>query len=459
MPGALLRTGNLREFKALGVDGQPVFSAALQLREAIRLKLGREAADCFAIPQPNEAGDRIDWYAPVEGDVVPWSAATADERARAYDQLQAMHLQLGSTSEVMRGDTRNREKQIFGRLLEKSVHFPDDNHVYLIDGKPVIAFWGFTDQAGTYDHDPLLCLRPPAPVAPAAAPAAVAPAPVVAPVEVVTGSRWWRWLWLLLLIPLLLLLLWLLRACAPTLELPFNLDQVELPLLPAQERRDVDGVGGGVNVDGAGGLPAGALPDDVSGELSDAGAAPLDAPAADTPLPETPAADEPVAGEPPAEPAPGETPGDETPGDEAPAEQSSAEQPPPETGPAPQPMSIPPEAAAAGSTEFLDGKWRAGAGIQDARTGKPAQLDYDFKDGKGEVTVRRGDGVECAGRVNAAMQGGSLAISNQGQASCSDGSSYRLPEVACTPGAGSAADCTGSYGEQQFPMSMKQGVQ
>ena len=51
MHGALLRSGSLQEFNVLGVEGQPVHSAALQLREAIRLKIGREAADCLAIPQ------------------------------------------------------------------------------------------------------------------------------------------------------------------------------------------------------------------------------------------------------------------------------------------------------------------------------------------------------------------------------------------------------------------------
>ena len=83
MHGALLRSGSLQEFNVLGVEGQPVHSAALQLREAIRLKIGREAADCLAIPQKNESGDRIDWYAPFEGDVVPWSAAVSEERDSA----------------------------------------------------------------------------------------------------------------------------------------------------------------------------------------------------------------------------------------------------------------------------------------------------------------------------------------------------------------------------------------
>jgi len=85
------------------------------------------------------------------------------------------------------------------------------------------------------------------------------------------------------------------------------------------------------------------------------------------------------------------------------------------------------------------------------------QLGYDFKDGKGRVSIRRDDGVQCSGAVNASMQGGNLSIASQGQAACSDGSRYRLPEVTCKPDARSAADCTGHYGDQEFPMSIRQG--
>lgn len=451
MPGALLRTGNLQEFKALGVDGQPVYSAALQLREAIRLKMGREAASCLAIPQPNESGDRIDWYAPLEGDVVPWSAATAEEKTHAYNQLETMHAQLGNTSAAMRGDAQSREKQIFGRLLEKTVNFPDDNHVYLVDGKPVITFWGFTDHAGTYDHDPLLCLRPAAPSA-AAPVTPLAPPPLAAavPLAVVQKSRWWRWLWLLLLPLLLLLLLFLLRACAPTVELPLGLDRIDLPGLPAVDVR-------GINVTGHGGVATG---DGIAldGQQQDDPAADgQEPPAAGTGEDGIPAPDEPEA--PAQEPPP---PTDEAAEQEPPAEPPQ-EQPQPRKQPpgkdVPQDLSIPPQALETGSTEFLNGNWNAGAGIQDAQTGKPMQLDYGFKDGKGQVKVRRGDGVECSGPVSAAMQGGKLAINNQGQAACNDGSSYKLPDVVCSPDARSAADCTGSYENQKFPMSMRQAGQ
>ncbi|GAB3395686.1 SrfA family protein [Azotobacter armeniacus] len=475
MPGALLRTGTLREFRALGVDGQPVHGVALQLREAIRLKMRREAADCLAIPQSNETGDRIDWYAPVEGDVVPWSAATPEERVQAQAQLEAMQTQLRATGESMRNDAQNREKQVFGRLLEKALHFPDANHVYLVDGKPVITFWGFTQHQANQLPDPLACLQTAGPAAPVTASAAPTPPPLA---PVVAEKPWWRrWLWLLLLPLLLLLLLFFMRACAPSVELPFELSHVDLPGLPAEERAplDVQLRGGAVGVESTLGT-AGVTGIDAAGQDSEGVQVPGEATAVEElPIEEAlasePGADGATVDEPavedqqqsaleaepelkpedpseqPVPPQPDEQAADDP---KAPQEKQSNEE-------ATKPMSIPPEARSSGSTGFLDGNWQAGAGIQDARTGKPLQLGYDFKDGKGRVNIRRDDGVQCSGAVNASMQGGNLSIANQGQATCDDGSRYRLPEVTCTPDARSAADCTGRYGDQEFPMSMRQG--
>ena len=48
-------------------------------------------------------------------------------------------------------------------------------------------------------------------------------------------------------------------------------------------------------------------------------------------------------------------------------------------------LQIPP-AASNGQANFLNGKWKAGAGIQDKNTGKPLRLEYEFNKGKGQVT-------------------------------------------------------------------------
>src|SRR5471032_2336367 len=53
-------------------------------------------------------------------------------------------------------------QQLFGALLAKAIQFPDQNHVYLVDGRPVLTFWGFVHLDKKSRTDALDCLRPPA---------------------------------------------------------------------------------------------------------------------------------------------------------------------------------------------------------------------------------------------------------------------------------------------------------
>ena len=453
MRGALLRSGKSGSFTALGETGQPVYRAALQLREAIRRK-NPEMVDHLAIPQSDELGNQIDWYSGLDGDVIPWSSATEEERAPARRQLEALKTALDELSQRFLGtdpaEQQQGDKAVFGKLLKRVIHFPDENFVYLVQGKPVLTFWGF-EHSGTGNRDPLHCLYqvPPA----FTLPPVVEAAPVVAPVVPVVARPWWRrWWWWLLLLPFLLLLLWLLlglRGCVPIPLvavdlLPEGIVPVEKQLEEPQLTGNVTTLNGvpvtgtvvgsttgtGTAVTGTNGVEAPAV------EGNEADAAPAD-------LAKDPAKD-PAAESPTAPPENKTAPPDVTSPE---AEKSAAAKPGP-------PLSIPPDAAD-GAAKFLDGQFRAGAGIQDRRTGKPLRLEYQLKDGKGEVTVHQADGTKCSGPVSATMKGGSLAIDSQGQAVCGDGSTYDMPKVNCRKGATTVADCTGGYGKEQFPMSMR----
>ncbi|UCP08100.1 SrfA family protein [Pseudomonas sp. MM213] len=454
MRGALLRSGKSGSFTALGETGQPVYRAALQLREAIRRK-NPEMVDHLAIPQSDELGNQIDWYSGLDGDVIPWSSATEEERAPARRQLEALKTALEELSQrflgTESGEQQQGDKAVFGKLLKRVIHFPDENFVYLVQGKPVLTFWGF-EHAGTGNRDPLHCLYqvPPA----FTLPPVVEAAPVVAPVVPVVARPWWRRWWWLLLLPFLLLLLWLLlglRGCVPIPLVAVDLlpegivpveKQLEEPQLTGNATTlngvpvtgtvvgSTTGTGTGTAVTGTQGVEAPAV------EGNEADAAPAD-------LAKDPAKD--PAAESPATPPENKTAPPDITSPEA--EKSAAAKPGP-------PLSIPPDAAD-GAAKFLDGQFRAGAGIQDRRTGKPLRLEYQLKDGKGEVTVHQADGTKCTGPVSATMKGGSLAIDSQGQAVCGDGSTYDMPKVNCRKGATTVADCTGGYGKEQFPMSMR----
>jgi hypothetical protein len=160
-------------------------------------------------------------------------------------------------------------------------------------------------------------------------------------------------------------------------------------------------------------------------------------PPTDLPLGAEPSADEPLTPAPLSEP--------QTPHATTALPSNGPDSPMQATTPTPGSlMRIPSGAAQSGSVSFMDGRWRASGGIQDARTGQPVRLFYDFKDGKGSVTVEKGDGARCRTAAESTMSNGNLVISNQGNtAQCSDGSTLALPKISCSPDANGQANCTG----------------
>src|SRR4051794_16681996 len=94
MPGPLLCGGKLSDFRQLGALGQTVRSAARQIRSGVRRQLSVADAEMLAIPQINETGDGVDWYAPVAGPVVPWSAMSDVERCQCAAALKGLRSRL-----------------------------------------------------------------------------------------------------------------------------------------------------------------------------------------------------------------------------------------------------------------------------------------------------------------------------------------------------------------------------
>lgn len=501
LTGKLLRSGRAGDYSSLGEMAQPVFRVAEQLREALRRKLGfingdsgPTYADHFAVPKTDQMGDVIDWYSNYPGDVIPWSTATEDERDSARQQLRVLESKIVQYCNDFNAQASERassrkptasavDPQVFTQLLAKVLYTPGANYIYLVNGFPVLTFWGFVYPKMKVPLDPLLHLfdvpKVAAPVAapvvaPIAAavqavPAASAVEPVVqavAPVETVK-KPWWRWLWWLLPLLLLLFLLFGLRQCSPEMAnkigMPdfgfnapeFNKPSIKMPTLPDMPRLP-NGTLGAPSDTGLGGLRNNAI--DTDGGLgSNAANMPELAPSVDEG--QLPDLSDPAAPHMPVEPS--EQP--EPPQPPAIPEPSNPDFEPPLLDDEPNPaapvvpgksLQIPP-AASNGQANFLNGKWKAGAGIQDKNTGKPLRLEYEFNKGKGQVTVEAADGMRCTGDVDAQMADGSMRIQSLGRAVCPDGTSFDMPEITCAPGATSAADCVGNYADTRFPMSMR----
>ncbi|OAL58777.1 MULTISPECIES: SrfA family protein [unclassified Halomonas] len=472
MTSLLLHSGKTEQYRALGETGQPIYHSALQLRKAIARRLkGRERH--LAIPQRDQQGEGVDWYSGITGDVVPWRSATESEKEDARLQLESFRKEIQAVEIPDEGQGGDRE--VFARLLKWVCHFPDDNFVYLVNGTPVLTFWGFTHPETDRHANPLQCLYPeaiPEPSSPiASTPKSLAAQTPLAETMIVEETKrpWWRRMWWLL--PLLLLLLGLLlffglKACS-TSNTGINLPSGKVPELTSSqpvwkgwdvwpfkvESRDIALRDGTIGLNGDLDLPAfrsrlgaldWALP--TTG-LPTTGLPNIGLPDANNTL-NLPGTSLPT----------GELPEiSELPQGTAPQEPVAVEPGSPDTIAPPElePLSLPADSPD-GAAEFLNGNWR-GAGVMDSQSGRPLQVRYVFDQGEGQMQIRRGgaNGMVCIGPVAATMQGGELQVEAQEHARCEDGSNYEMPRVECRQGSGEIADCAASYDDEPFPMQLQ----
>ncbi|HBU7567890.1 TPA: ssrAB-activated protein [Enterobacter cloacae] len=433
MAKTLLRSGNLDDFQAVGGGGQAVFESALQIREALRLRKQQAIVDCLAIPQVNDGGDRVDWYSPVEGSVISWKTANEDDRFRALRYLENTLASVESLSKKCLQSPKTAQ-QLFGSLLSKAFQFPSENFLYLVDGKPVIAFWGFVNLNENARDDVLDCLREslipePAPVViedpepePEPTPAVTfehADEPLIAPATVVRIT------------PEALYEPEPAPAVAPPVEEP-------APAPVVKKRR----------------APLWSLP--VAAVIVAAIAAPLlwpkQAPSAE-PAPAAAPAPQPVAIAP--KPIKAVEPlAMNLPLHQAEVVESKAKEPDPAPVSAPVVIAAIPKDAMvmeagqvkAGSTRFLNGTWRAILDVKDPVTGKPPSLRYQIQNNKGFARVVHGDNVVCRVEVFSGLHSnGELMIKSRGNARCTDGSRYPMPEVSCKAGTSDVAECNARY--------------
>jgi len=429
----LLRSGDLDDFQAVGGGGQAVFDSALQIREALRLRKQQALVDCLAIPQVNDEGDRVDWYSPIDGRSVSWKAADEEARSRAREHLENT---LDSAYALSRKCLQSQKtaQQLFGSLLEKALQFPGENHVFLVDGKPVITFWGFVNLNESARENVLDCLREPEPEVPEIT-LLPEPEPEEEPAVEVTFSQ----------------------ADAPLLSTPPEIklqpEPVEEPPVqaaptpepapvaatPAKKRRRY----------GLWALP-------VAAAVAAAIATPLLLKQQEVPAPAPVIAKaEPVEIAPPAmqaAPIPALTA--KLPLHQAevsaPAE-TVAEKP---AAKEPVVISAIPKGALVmdavevkiGSTKFLNGNWRVDLDVKDPVTGKAPVVRYQIQNNKGSARIVHGKNITCRADLFSGLhETGELLIKSRGNARCSDGTRYPMPDISCKAGSNDVAECSARF--------------
>lgn len=464
--GPLLVSEPLQRYRALGLAGDPVWRAAGQLRAAIAARLSREHADLLAIPEAEPSGRTIDWYAPFDGDVKRLGELGETERREMLDRVHHLHGEIAGLATQMEAVERSNAERNFARLLRQALTAPGEETLYVVDGRPVMTFWGFTADAAL--PGVFLPSLPPAVAPRAAAPHVSRPEAVMASTPALAAvatprTVWWQWLLLgVVLMLILALLAWLVRPYLPRIEpyieaeareralgfavrQPMELQQTrvatlahdneELRLELARLADELSRRGG----DCAAGVigPGGAIVGSVGGPPIERGAGPdLGGGANDSTK----------------DPNKPEAKGGDVKGpDEQNKDKNAAAPNNPKNDAAnnkkdePKPMVVPPEAKQKQDLAFLKGDWHSRTGLATATGEKDLRPNYTLDDkGKGKVSFTQKNGATCEAPAEARWDGTKLVIEEKSNPRCSDGKTYARNTVNCEIGPDGAAQCKGS---------------
>lgn len=480
MAGPLLSSESLQRYRALGLAGDPVWRTAAQLRAAIAQRLSREHADLLAIPEADPSGRRIDWYAPFDGEARHLADLGEAERAQVLDTVHRLHTDLAGLADRMDAPDRSGAERNFARLLRHALTAPGEETLHVVDGRPVMTFWGFSADSALPGA---FLATPPRPPAPSVAPfvpstaAVLASAPAAALVVPRARTAWWQWLLLAALLLLLLAALaWVVRpylphieprleaearerALAMSVQEPMALDQVRIDTLRADNEKlrlelarltdEVAQHGGdcAVGIVVPGGMVVGSTDEPIQrgapGDKAGAGAN-ASGKMADK-------ADD--KGKQPGNQEPKLPDANKGPGDKGSGDKDSDNKGPGPTPPnqqkaekdKPKPMVVPPDAKQKQELGFLKGDWRSRNGVATATGETDLHPSYTLDDkGKGKVSFTQQDGSTCEAPAEARWDNGKLVIEEKSNPKCSDGHTYARNIVNCDVGADGVAQCNGS---------------
>ena len=141
--GEKISSGFLSDYEPLGVNGDPVYRAATQIRTLLAKDLGENVANLFATPLRDDRNNAIDWYSAEKGEATPFNALSAGEQASFAQEIKEKLARVEDLGRRLSSNPQNQTAQTYAGLLKSIQNYPDSSKIFIVNRHPVIAFWGF----------------------------------------------------------------------------------------------------------------------------------------------------------------------------------------------------------------------------------------------------------------------------------------------------------------------------
>jgi hypothetical protein len=141
--GEKISSGFLSDYEPLGVNGDPVYRAATQIKTLLIKDLGENVANLFATPIRDDRNNSIDWYSAEKGQLRPFHSLSQTEQENYSRDIKE---KLASVEELglrLAKNTQNQTAITYSGLLKSIQNYPDSSQIFIVNERPIIAFWGF----------------------------------------------------------------------------------------------------------------------------------------------------------------------------------------------------------------------------------------------------------------------------------------------------------------------------
>ncbi len=135
---------NKSVFIQSGSDEEKIFSEYSNLAKLVKRHLSPVTASIFAIPTVQENSDEIEWSSELKGQPVQLNSLPKNEQQQAKKLLDDRISAIARLADELPQQTPDTEK--LRALLKQALHYPGDDAIYVINGQPVITFWGIGDK-------------------------------------------------------------------------------------------------------------------------------------------------------------------------------------------------------------------------------------------------------------------------------------------------------------------------
>lgn len=155
--GALITSGNRLGLRALGSGGRTALSSYDQIVRTLGQSMSPEHVALFA--EPSLRGAAIDWFSNFDATAKPTPLNDASPVAReaARTRLEKLVNDILAKAAILQQSDRESDR-ILGEMLQYALEIPSEDAVWLVDGQPVLTFWGHVRDQGQPTESPLRTL-------------------------------------------------------------------------------------------------------------------------------------------------------------------------------------------------------------------------------------------------------------------------------------------------------------